>query len=354
MLIEFIETHRELILERVRARLQGRAIPRPTDHEIQHGVPMFLDQFVARLRSGLDADTTPIGTSASLYGAELQMLGFTVGQVVHGYGDVCQTIIELAVERRAQISNEDFRTLTSCLDTAIAEAVTEYARQREQLIAGRGVEHLGFLAHELRNLLGAATLAFNTARAGRLSLDGPTGTLLDNSLLGMHELVTRSLAEVRLESGPPRRERIALAAVLEEIEITAIAQCRRRDVQLSIEPAAPGILIDGDIQIIASILTNLVQNACKFTRAHGRVMLHARVVSDRVLIDVADECGGLPPGKADELFRPYHQRGSDRSGLGLGLAISLEGAQAMGGTIHVRDVPGKGCVFTLDLARSST
>ncbi|HEX8108263.1 MAG TPA: HAMP domain-containing sensor histidine kinase [Kofleriaceae bacterium] len=354
MLTEFIETHRALILARARERLLSRAIPRPTERELQHGVPIFLDQLSARLRSGLEADTAPIGTSASLHGGELQKLGFTIGQVVHGYGDVCQTITELAVERATQISNEDFRTLNLCLDTAIAEAVTEYARQREHTIAEQGVEHLGFLAHELRNLLSAASLAFETAKSGRLDLSGRTGSLLSKSLVGMHDLVTRSLAEVRLESGAPRRERISLTAVLEEIEITATAQCRRRDVQLSIEPAAPDIKFEGDFQLVASIITNLIQNACKYTRAHGGVMLRTCVVSDRVLIDVADECGGLPPGKADELFRPYEQRSSDRSGLGLGLAISLKAAKAMGGTIHVRNVPGTGCVFTLDLTRAST
>ena len=113
-------------------------------------------------------------------------------------------------------------------------------------------------------------------------------------------------------------------------------------------------MVDGDSQILSSIVTNLVQNACKFTRAHGHVTLCTRVTSVRVLIDVADECGGLPPGKAEELFRPHEQRGTDRSGLGLGLAISLRGAHAMGGDISVRNRPGTGCVFTVDLRRASS
>jgi C4-dicarboxylate-specific signal transduction histidine kinase len=79
----------------------------------------------------------------------------------------------------------------------------------------------------------------------------------------------------------------------------------------------------------------------------------ARATSELVSIDVADECGGLPPGKADELFRPYLQRGVDRSGIGLGLAICLKGAHAIGGDIRVRDLPGTGCVFTVELPRST-
>jgi signal transduction histidine kinase len=72
---------------------------------------------------------------------------------------------------------------------------------------------------------------------------------------------------------------------------------------------------------------------------------------DRVLIDVADECGGLPPGEVDAMFRPFEQRGKDRTGLGLGLTISRRSIEAEGGLLRVRDVPGVGCVFTVDLPR---
>ena len=75
--------------------------------------------------------------------------------------------------------------------------------------------------------------------------------------------------------------------------------------------------------------------------------------SGSVFIDVADECGGLPAGKVEELFHAYEQRGTDRTGAGLGLAISIRGARALGGDIHVRDIPGVGCVFTLELRRSA-
>ena len=61
------------------------------------------------------------------HGRELRLQGFTVSQVVHDYGDVCQSITDLAMERDAPISVDDFRTLNRCLDDAIASAVTEYA-----------------------------------------------------------------------------------------------------------------------------------------------------------------------------------------------------------------------------------
>jgi signal transduction histidine kinase len=354
MLHEFIAMHRDVIIARTRARIASRTAPRPTEVEIAHGVPLFLDQLAVRLQADAEPGAIQIGTSASLHGSELLKAGLTIGQVVHDYGNICQAITELVVDLRAQITPEDFRTLNLCLDVAIAEAVTEYARQSEQTLISRGVEQLGFLAHELRNLIAAATLAFDAVRSGTVGIAGSTGSLLGKSLAGMSDLVSRSLAEVRLEAGPPRNERITIASLLEGIEIAGTMQAKNRDVQLSIEPAASDVAVDGDAQILASIITNLVQNACKFTRPHGHITLRARVTSDRVLIDVADECGGLPPGKVEDLFRPYEQRGKDRSGLGLGLAISLKGARAIGGEIHVRNVPGTGCVFTVDLRKSSS
>ena len=62
-----------------------------------------------------------------------------------------------------------------------------------------------------------------------------------------------------------------------------------------------------------------------------------------------DECGGLPPGRAEELVRPFAQRGPDRTGLGLGLTIASESVVANGGEIRVRNLPGRGCIFTIDL-----
>jgi signal transduction histidine kinase len=102
------------------------------------------------------------------------------------------------------------------------------------------------------------------------------------------------------------------------------------------------------------VVANLVQNAFKFTRSHSTVTLRVRASADRVLIDVQDECGGLPgEGDGKELFPSFEQRGADRTGLGIGLAFCRWGAEADGGRLYARNLPGTGCVFTVDLPRSS-
>ena len=74
-------------------------------------------------------------------------------------------------------------------------------------------------------------------------------------------------------------------------------------------------------------------------------------VDQVALIEVADRCGGLPTGVAETMFLPFTQAGENKSGLGLGLSICRRSTEANGGVLSVRDVPGSGCIFTIDLPR---
>jgi len=112
-----------------------------------------------------------------------------------------------------------------------------------------------------------------------------------------------------------------------------------------------GVAILADRQVLAAVVANLLQNAFKFTRPQTTVTLRVGASAERVLIEVQDECGGLPSGDVNELFRPFEQRSADRTGMGLGLAFSRWGAEANEGRIYARNLPGRGCVFTVDLPR---
>jgi signal transduction histidine kinase len=356
MLDDFLVSHRDAIISRTTARVAVRSSPEPTDVELRNGIPVFLEQLVVALREARDTDVIDheqIASSAGRHGSDLFQMGLTVGQVVHDYGDLCQVVTELAVEKKAPISGEEFRTLNLCLDDAIAGAVTEYSHRRELVIVEQGTERLGVLAHELRNTLGAAMLAFETIKSGRVAIGGSTGSLLERSLLTLHGLIDRSLAEVRLDAGIDHVERIGVADLIDEIQIGASMQARSRDIRFTVTSVAPVVTIDGDRQTIAATIANLLHNAFKFTDKKGSVSLTTRATAHRVSFDIEDACGGLPPGKVEDLFRPFEQRGADRSGVGLGLSICLKAAKANGGEIRVRDIPGKGCVFTLDLPRTA-
>ncbi len=354
MLDDFIISQRDAIIARSQARVASRPNPGPTDVEVTSGVPVFLEQLVVALRLAKASsviDHEEIRKSAGQHGHDLLRMGLTIAQVVHDYGDVCQVITELTGELNAPVSGEEFRTLNLCLDDAIAGAVTEYARQHESAIAERGTERLGVLAHEQRNLLNTAMLSFEMLKRGQVAVGGSTGLLLGRSLLGLRALIDRSLADVRLDAGIDHLERISAADFIGEVEIGATLHAHARRIQLVVTTVDRTVFIEGDRQVLAAAISNMLENAFKFGRPNGTVSLTTTATADRVLFEVEDECGGLPPGKIEELFRPFEQRGADRSGIGLGLSICRKAARANGGEIRVRNLPDKGCVFTLDLPR---
>jgi signal transduction histidine kinase len=322
---------------------------------MENGVPLFLDQLAETLRREQETSARPTSTemveSALLHGGELRKAGFTLGQVVHGYGDVCQAVTQLAMELEAPISADEFKTLNRCLDDAIAQAVTEFARQRDITVADIGLERQGFFVHELRNLLGSALMAFEMLKTGSVGIGGSTGAVLERNLLALRDLIDRSVGEVRDEAGLPRRGHVLLSELLAEVEQAAAIEAAARNLKFTVSPAESGLAIDVDRQPIVAALANLLQNAFKFSRPNGNVLLSTDTVTSvgRALIEVADECGGLAQEASDALFVPFEQGGEDRSGLGLGLAIARKGVRANGGEIRARSLPGKGCIFTIDL-----
>ncbi|MEX2494537.1 MAG: HAMP domain-containing sensor histidine kinase [Woeseia sp.] len=281
--------------------------------------------------------------------------GFPVEEVVYGYGDLCQAITNLAVERNATIQTQEFRTLNGCLDKAIADALISYsARPGPPLAADKVVrglhEKLGFLAHELRNYLQTATVVLAAMRAGNVGSAGAAAAVLDRSMAGMHKLIDRSLSDVRTMADlHARRQTIAVADLIAEVQLFASLEAEARECAFVVEPVDASLEIRVHRELMLSALGNLLQNAFKFTRCHTRVVLKAFEAGDRVLIEVEDSCGGLPAGDVDELFQPFAQKGQDKSGVGLGLAICRRNVEVNGGTLGVRDVPGSGCIFTIEL-----
>jgi signal transduction histidine kinase len=374
MMHDFLTDHRDELIGRCRFKVAQRPAPLVTPAELEFGIPLFLDQLVRTLEAeaapdvarsravsgasgGAKPATSEIGAAASRHGRELLRQGFTVDQVVHDYGDLCQAITDLAFEENMPFRVDEFRTLNRCLDNAIADAVTEFNYQRDSALADRQTDalnvRLGFFAHELRNLLNTATLALAAVKAGNVGLTGATGGVLDRSLVGLRALVDRTLTEVRMAAGTPVYHRLfPISEFIAEIQLSASLEARVQGSILIVAPVDPTLAVDADRDLLLSAVGNLLQNAFKFTRPGTEVTLSTYGAADRILVEVADSCGGLPPIDHETLFRPFTQ-GKDKRGLGLGLSIARASVEANGGALRVRDVPRHGCVFTIDLARHS-
>ncbi|MEP6503363.1 MAG: HAMP domain-containing sensor histidine kinase [Betaproteobacteria bacterium] len=369
MMYRFLENHRTELIDRCKAKVAARPLRAATEPQLANGVPMFLDQLTRTLRAeeGGDLDQSArisgasggdvlalseIGVSAVAHGASLLSLGYTVDQVVHDYGDLCQSITDMGFELDAPFAVDEFRTLNRCLDNAIADAVLEFSSQRDVRVLERHNdetrERVGFLVHELRNAVATATLAVAALEFGSMNMAGATGSVLKRSLTSLTVLINCAVDEVRV-GRESERSVFSVASFIGDAEGAARLDANAVDCGFSVPEIDPLLHIRANRPALQAALANLLQNAFKFTRAGTEIVLIAHARDGCVLMEVHDHCGGLPEGGVESMFAPFTQRGEDRSGLGLGLAIARSSVEADLGTLTVHDVPGTGCVFTISL-----
>jgi hypothetical protein len=180
----FIVDNRDELITRCKEKAADRSDVAANADDVEAGVPIFLDQLAGLLR-GARRDNSAIKSSATEHGGLLFRRGLTIGHVVHNYGDICQAITELAGELNASVATDDFRQLNRCLDDAIAEAVSAFARQA----ALRDQDDAAGQSLKLRNLLFTALTGFEALQTSGMGIAGATGFQVHRSLIAMRELL---------------------------------------------------------------------------------------------------------------------------------------------------------------------
>lgn len=358
MLHEFLTNERQHILALCAKKLSVLADSRTSSKEMEVGLPVFYNELIEVLRT--DEETrndhndkllmSIHNYSATRRGKESFRLGYSISQVVHGYGALCQAITEyIGLKGGEPVYAREFNRLNFCLDIAIAEAVTEFNKSENENVSKDEIKRMGFLVHELRNSLNLAVMAHQMIKSGKVGINGNTNQVLQDAHERMREIIDRSLSEVRLQSEQsPDLQRCRVVHLASEIETTAVYTSQEKSINLKFD-VPPQIDIMVDPHLFTSALSNLVQNAIKFTKQNGEVSIRCYIQLNRVLIEVEDQCGGLPKGKIEDLFNPYSQKDADRTGLGLGLTIARRAIELCNGTLSAYDIEGKGCVFKIDL-----
>jgi signal transduction histidine kinase len=207
----------------------------------------------------------------------------------------------------------------------------------------------GVFVHELRNLTNTAILAWESLKISHVDVAGGGGAVLTRTLLGLRSLIKTSLDEARPTHQRHDRERFRVCDFIDEAAASAQLEAHARGVDLVVPAVDERVRIDADRQALSAVVSNLLQNAFKFTRAATTVVLRVSTADERVLIEIEDACGGLSATCTHDLFGPFVQQHADRSGLGLGLAFSRRAVEANGGRLSVRNIDCLGCVFTVDL-----
>jgi signal transduction histidine kinase len=350
----------EVLLRWTEGVRRERPDPSISGGELVDHVPRFVDEIVTILRDvdelkgevDLKSEVAVLETSAAEHGNQRFRLGFDIETVVREYGLLHHCILQVASNNGVVVTLSEQRTLVEAISEGIVDAASQYTRQRDVELARRSGEHFAFVAHELRNPLGSAELAFSSLSKKGLLPDSPMTKLLGRGLRRTKELIENTLSLMLAgQMNDLRRTKVKLSDLLEDAMHEAEPAAADKHVTLSTDSKTEPV-IDVDERLMRSALTNVVGNAVKFTRNGGTVHIHSFEDGGRAVVEVEDTCGGLPPDAAEKMFTPFVQVGEDRTGFGLGLAIARQALQAHGGNISVRDRPGVGCTFVVEVPTS--
>lgn len=321
--------------------------PTLTSGDLRDHLPAFLDDLAVALTPGSMFDGT---LKPAQHGRQRLVVGFDVAAVVRDYGMLGEAILNVADSVAYWPTYHEHRILLRELSEAAQSAVTAYINRRDAELDAATTRHIAFVAHQLRNPLSSARIALSLLSSSTTTQLGTKQLhALQRSIALAADLIDNVLVAERLDRHVEvRAEVLRLADVFEEVRIDIAPHAEIRGVTVSCE-GDDSLIFYADRRLLLSALENLAHNAVKFTKPGTRVVMRARRLESKVIFEVQDECGGLPHGKAGELFQPFVQRGKDRSGFGLGLAIAKQAVEAHGGSIVALDRPGSGCIFVIEL-----
>lgn len=352
---EAIHARQDQVMQRWQLTVQGTLAPESMPIvELLNHFPRFLHEVLDALRA--DAGLAPIGPfpgdnrSATDHGEQRLRLGFSLDSVIREYGALRDAIIETGREAGSPITFREMELVFAAIIGAIAQAVSEYTRQRDAELQRQHNEHVAFMAHELREPLSSSIMAFDLLKQrGTIPTDVMAGAALERGLLRMQDLIARSLYVARAGTAVHlRKQPLKLEPLFHEAEASAASEAEARSIELRYRIEHEDA-VELDERLMRSALSNLVRNAVKYSGHGGAVEIRARVAGERLMIEVEDTCGGLEPGKVEQAFAPFARDDGRESGFGLGLAIAKQAVDAHGGSIRVQNLPGKGCIFVLDL-----
>lgn len=167
----------------------------------------------------------------------------------------------------------------------------------------------------------------------------------------MRNMIDRSLSEVRMRADPiVHISKFDLLSLVDQILITAQSEARIKKQILKNEISNEiDIELETDRHLLLSAIANLIQNALKFSKAEGLISVRAAQSGNNAVIEIEDECGGIPTEVANNLFKPFTSGGFENEGLGLGLTIVQRAVFLLQGKVSFRNNSGNGCAFLIEI-----
>jgi hypothetical protein len=204
VLHDFLTTERDTILMAVKEMALATQGSRIVSRDLDDGGSLFYDELIGLMHRDqpfeLHAEKGIHTLQSEKRGKEYRRLGYTISEVVSGYGNLCQAITQLATHRGNEITSREFRQLNLSLDTAIAEAVTEYAKARLVECSDLETRRLDHIASELSACQDIIAELLKMGESTTAESWNRMGGSLQQSLQAMVDYIECALVEVRSRS----------------------------------------------------------------------------------------------------------------------------------------------------------
>ena len=271
-------------------------------------------------------------------------------------GEVAEQTLELFSPQRRTlvIRSRPLRAQPDSDELVGAVAVIDDVSGRRRLDDVRR-DFVANVSHELKTPVGALSLLAET-------LDGEDDpeivARLSSRVAAEAERLGRIIDDLldlsRIESNEsPRSEAVDLDRLVSEVVEPLRRHARGRDIEITLNCQPSGLSIPGDRRDLVSAVSNLVDNAIKYSEPGGHVTVTLRCADGWVDVAVTDEGIGIPARDRERIFERFYRvdraRSRSTGGTGLGLAIVRHVAVNHGGSVSVQSVEGEGSTFTLRL-----
>lgn len=372
MLHVHLSNYREAILDRYLIKATHR-----TGIHTKHGwplagAPLFLDRVIGTLESeqieelvmgeaelapgGGPSKSAPFFPTDIQHGEELLACGFSIEQVVYDYGDICHVIMDLIIELALPIKPQEFRTLNRCVNNAISGAVAAFAERRQSFVHEQEQHAMNrnasMFIDGLRQHVTIAALSFTAIKSGQAGVTGATSKALNRSLQSIRQLLDQPISDTLTQTAPSGNpEVILIDDLLGKLKNTIRSSGLDNNCKFEVYWVGDGLVIYADRLQINLAIKSLIDNAFTLSRSGGCVTMTAFADSERLMLDIQGQCGGLGSVDKKELIQSGRESISTefKGDIEKGLAIARCAVEANDGLIMFRDLLGSGGVFTISL-----